>query len=1641
MIQDMKVTLTRLFTVMMLIIVSMAAGAQVKVLFGEKGDDKFKSDGDKIEVAYDGGTIVVTQKAVDANNVTVYLAVTPNKGYTMQEKDVIEAYAVVPADINPTRGLTVSEKLTLKCDNFKDESSSRTYHATIDPNLALWVKSADFQKKRDGAKAGGDEDTGPDYSGTYYIGSVGYTANNDAGNYYLCPTDWKNWCTYKPDNDFYAKNTNSDSPFLTTFKCKTSAYSPGANNAVWVVEMDPYSGYYYIKHALDGKYMVSNGQIRTTNNPDRMRVHLESINPEDLNDKALFSIYLYNNSYLVISPKDLTDGEYYTTQTAHDTHKWLVVNGGNTDYLTGNNNSGQQAKQNGPTGYVNTTGIVGIYTEDDANAPFYLEPATIDPPTITNNWDNTITIAAETGATIYYTTDGTTPTTSSDNVTTSVTINVSGNTETIKAFAKSSSDYFPTIVKTYKLPKCDKPEFTLTPDGNHVTISCSTSDASIWYDSGVDNPDITPTTSYTTGTQIDIVGVSVVRAYSTKPGYHTSDMAYYYGPVEVSSSDDITNMNGNYLLASDFVSTASIGSVTNPFKGIIDGQFNTVHQEDALGYPLVAYADGAIIKNLIIGQVNITSGTDVGAICNVADGGTKIYNCGVLDGSVSGSGNVGGLVGLIQENSQVRVVNCFNYANVSGGNYAAGIVGKNGGLVGDVRIALCMMYGNVTGATKISPVYGGSHAPNVNNFTEYNYWLYSTTGEDGKKVLKDLDYTAYNDQLAIEKEEYLTRFPFYRHILNTHRELASYFLFGDYEKEHVEEIGHWTVDKSKGIYPIVEEWETDTHRTTVDIKAKLPNSTEACKGKLLNNIGDDGYYTGDGTKITAMGSSGYLTVNVYINGSKVASPELPITDMNEGDYDYTWGKVVLPFANEFTGWTRDWSKVCTGWEITTVGGQSTFSIPDDEPYNFYDRNNMQKDIYDADKNPYIFAQGGYYIVPYGVESIDIKAHFAKAFYLCDASYDIGYDTSYGSPNALGGSVTFKDDDDNDDSKYHGQTVYTDLAELESHLDATTNPHAQAIVLVGNFHFNVNLVGTKDGDFYNTPLDVTKAVTIMSTDEDNNQEPDYGWYTYNMGRLRLPPIRFDFVPNIEMGMSSRVNGSTAYPGIGILHARGWFEQTETCVSNSSQCEINSGTFTNEDNGHGNNRWIVNSGCFVQIIRNKSGKCNRLSYIQIGGNAYVKELYPGCHTDAAATTTIPTVPIAVTGGQVDECYMSGYNSSGGLSGDMIHFWCAGGKIGKFLGAYLDKPTQAGITAKVDHALIGRFFGGGTSVAARIKGDIDITIDNSEVDFYCGGPEFGNMETGKTVTTHATGTTFGEYYGAGFGGTSITYVRKAQNYSLSISGETATYDLDFSNYTSDRLNKATNGIGSCYKFEFLFNSNGSAAVSRFYTGYAQFDLATTGNVTNILNDCKIKELTATQTIIGEATRGEFYGAGCQGKVAGTVTSTLTGCTVDRSIYGGGFKAESNKVDVYTDEAPTPAVYTKETGIFGDFGEFPRPETYTWVQGDNDHDGVAGDAGTLYTSKNITMSELGNVTGEIKLTIDGGYVGGTAQGATLGVAATATTAAIPEGGNVYGGGNESKSLNNTIVTLKGDAYIYGNVFGGGNKAVVSGSTEVNIE
>ena len=351
-----------------------------------------------------------------------------------------------------------------------------------------------------------------DYSGTYYIGTAGYNAGTPANNYYLCPTE--EWIYYKPNNQWSDDGITYPNPFLTTYKCKTNDYHSGiSDDAIWYVEKHPTQDYYYIKHASDGKYVISNGQIDGTSNANRMRVHLESVDPENLDDKALFSIYPYS-TWMAIMPK--------ASSGWNGNYKWYTVNGGNTDYLYG------KGKDGGPKGHTETGGIIGLYTENDANAKFYLENAlSIDAPTITNNNDGTFTITAASGATIYYTTDGSTPTTTSymGTGTTSVNLAQTESLTVIKAIAKATSDPFPTNVTTYYLPVCEKPSISVS--GGNVTITCATEGATIHY-----TIDGSPATSTSTVyTEPFAKGdASTFRAIATKTGYVTSSEAILLPP-------------------------------------------------------------------------------------------------------------------------------------------------------------------------------------------------------------------------------------------------------------------------------------------------------------------------------------------------------------------------------------------------------------------------------------------------------------------------------------------------------------------------------------------------------------------------------------------------------------------------------------------------------------------------------------------------------------------------------------------------------------------------------------------------------------------------------------------------------------------------------------------------------------------------------------------------------------------------------------------------------------------------------------------------------------------------------------------------------------------------------------------------------
>ncbi len=1104
-----------------------------------------------------------------------------------------------------------------------------------------------------------------------------------------------------------------------------------------------------------------------------------------------------------------------------------------------------------------------------------------------------------------------------------------------------------------------EPQFIPSSDFQTFTLTCTENEGVIYYTEDGSDPTVETSNRIvlTVGKGVSFSATSglTVKAYAHKEGYGPSAVVTQVMNVNtIDTAEELAAITGSgiYIITADITVTSHI-SIAN-FTGLLDGGYHTI---SGLNAPLFASTNGATIKNVTLKDVDISGTGNVGAIAGTASGATRIYNCGVLSGTIGGGTYVGSIAGSL--NDEARVINCYSYANITGGTTVGGIVGNNVATytagAPKTLVMNCAYYGQLTGGTNKYPIFGGNNITNNLGENTYNFFRHN----------ESTTYAGYNAAQAIFKDEYLDRFGFYLRILNSHRELAAYYAFNDVNE--ADEIGKWTLDKSRAPYPIVTRHLSNTRKT---LDRTIPNTQEDYAGKKIKDI----------------------NVTININGAQVYNGTLPMTDMNTAEWDYTYGKVVLPFANEFTGWSIGNAEAITGWKVST------------KDY-YQDLNNV------FNNENYVYAQGGNYIVPEGVTALTLTAYVAPAVYLSDASYDIVYNSSYGSPQGRGGATP---------TTYKGQKVYNTLHDALRALKLNSNsdlPHMQAIVLVGNFHYQQSLENSEKNEGDPGKLtqstwsyfDNNKPFTLMSADKDNDQEPDYCFYQYHTvgsGRTMIHPVRFDFLAAPGIGMASHIEGAAAVPSIGIWHGKGWFEFTETYLGIMQECEIRPGYFLV------NSPWIINGGIFEEINMSSTHEyenpsSGKLTYIRIGGNAYINNFYPGTQSSSATFTT-PLKPICMSGGEVVSCYMTGKQPEKSVTSGSVNFFCNGGYIHEFLGAYLEPlATNQDINVRVDHALIDNFYGGGANENRVTPGNINITINNSQVGFFCGGPKFGNMTNGKKVTINATGTTFGEFYGGGYGGTALTR-KEVQGETINFGGNDRTYGLSYeNNYKNNRLKYDANlGIAVNYSLQyFMYAGGGGRGVEKFNVDYARLSLAAVaGDITSNLTDCTILN--------------NFYGGGCQGSVTGNITSTLNNCKVGGSAFAAGYTANATPCLVATNEQPTYSKFMLNLGYFTPFGEAYTEEFY-WKAADADHEvGSTDDANkTLYTTEE-KFTNMGLVTGNTSIVVQG---------------------ASEIAGSVFGGGNASKVIGNTKVHIK-DGRVDGNVFGAGNQASVTGKTDVII-
>ncbi len=1075
-----------------------------------------------------------------------------------------------------------------------------------------------------------------------------------------------------------------------------------------------------------------------------------------------------------------------------------------------------------------------------------------------------------------------------------------------------------------------------------------------------------------------------------------------------------------------------------------------------------------------------------------ADGYTHITTC---SSTISSNGGyVGGIVGLLDGSS--RVINCFSYANITKGNEVGGIVGHNNVATTSTNLQTmvmnCMFYGDIDDdwCTSIAPIYNGVEITNdgdadgVNNF---NYFWAGASYVQGQNI------DVYNCALAAETR-FLQRFEFFRPLLNSNRELAAWWASTPTTTVTKSEIMKWVLEPSQigtaTPYPILKA-PNKYYPSVVNIDADNAEefSADADERKSQHNQGRKfGTLAVHIQNSTVSSSSTTAPYGPPANASITKSDTtLVITDKDPDHFNFNYGKVQLPYYNDVGTKNYTGNRVVTGWKIVSITGEgsgthsfTTGSHPADAtatvnnatgeislttPYNFADRKCTQKDLYGSGGSNRIFNQGAYWDVPDSVTAITIEPYWAKAVYLSDEYWDVTYKNggtngtdamkTPASVTTVGGGQHYENGKKYDLTTHsldetNGQIVYTSIygksgaiassgSALFSGVDASTHSvYDYAVVLVGNYHHYGDL-----------NADNNKPYTVTSIDLDGDNEPDYSYILRFDSRLRVHPVRIDFLNVIGLGMAQKSTGGTGTYNFGIMQPNGWFECTNTGLFRVTQFEYDLSPRTLSP-------IILQGGVMEQWVTYQNGNstaADAVEYFHVGGNVWFKEFHMGVHQDRTDDKVTPHPPVSVTGGDFKELYLTGlYNSPNVNYPDNAECYINGGRFGKVAGTGMQgigntggipnegsEETTGNIIWQIDNADIDEFYGGGINAAHISEGDIITVISNSRVDQFCGGPKFGDMNSDKKVVTNASNCTFRAFFGAGYGGNS--YDRRYpynQNNKININWDTWIQGNDGLKYRVSPTidNKTYVGVETRIDYQFIPMSSNIDNVCRLFVDYVTFSLATTYDVTSKLTDCTVTTSPLGRLDLFDECLGNFYGGGSLGKVVGDVKSTLTNCTVEGNVFGAGYSASLPPVQVMDNKFRTQPHYDENLGAYLE-AELPDTTRYTWVY--RSTLGIDTNAKVLFTTIDLSKSNLGSVSGQVTLTLQGNTKVGTLN---------ADNTLKEKTGDVYGGGDESYVFNEddkkkakTIVNIKGNTEVLGNVFGGGNRGEVSGSATVNIE
>ena len=163
-----------------------------------------------------------------------------------------------------------------------------------------------------------------------------------------------------------------------------------------------------------------------------------------------------------------------------------------------------------------------------------------------------------------------------------------------------------------------------------------------------------------------------------------------------------------YASASSWIPVSKSNAFAGTFDGnghCIKNLYSSFYQGGYVG--LFGYVNGATIKNLTVEGVIESSCSNQGMIAGQSVG-ANFYNC-VAKGRINTSGSadyVGGITGWVTRNSpSIPVVrSCASYVDiVSTGTFAGGIIGKSSN---SIIMEACANYGNVTGTANVGGLMG-----------------------------------------------------------------------------------------------------------------------------------------------------------------------------------------------------------------------------------------------------------------------------------------------------------------------------------------------------------------------------------------------------------------------------------------------------------------------------------------------------------------------------------------------------------------------------------------------------------------------------------------------------------------------------------------------------------------------------------------------------------------------------------------------------------------------------------------------------------------------------------------------------------------------------------------------------------------------